>query len=491
MGTCKTNFYRIARIRLKFSESMEDISYSTQSMFWGVVLKPEKRYEQAVEDPFHISKACLEPTSIKDGKNSITSVYIEVDDEEFLLCNLSDKVLNESLDLNFNTGDKLVFKTSGPGVIHLTGYNVEVPDEDDEFDYEGESEEEESEEESVDEAPQLVNGKKRKMNDSLTDVPNKKKEKLSPLDKLLADAKKAKPGDKKEEVKKAAEMQKKIAQAMAKREEESDDDDDDDEDGEEEESDDDDDLLDGEAEEGDEDEEDGEEEEEEESEDEEMETDAKPQINGSPKKQMNGEAKKATPEKSPQSTPDSGDKKKKKKNKKKNKNKNKDAEATTEAGDAKTPAKDQKAKTEQKTPAKAEQKTPAKAEQKTPGKDAKKTPGGKTPKRTLKGGIQVEDLKEGNGPEAKRGKMVGMYYEGKLKSNGKTFDKNLGGKPFKFRLGAGEVIKGWDVGVDGMKVGGKRRLTIPASFAYGKQGAAPEIPPNATLVFDVECKAVN
>merc|ERR1711983_102704 len=224
-------------------------------------------------------------------------------------------------------------------------------------------------------------------------------------------------------------------------------------------------------------------EEEEGSEDEEMETDAKPQINGSPKKQMNGDAKKATPEKSPQSTPESGDKKKKKKNKKKNKNKNKDGEATTEVGDAKTPAKDQKAKTEQKTPAKAEQKTPA--------KDAKKTPGGKTPKRTLKGGIQVEDLKEGNGPEAKRGKMVGMYYEGKLKSNGKTFDKNLGGKPFKFRLGAGEVIKGWDVGVDGMKVGGKRRLTIPASFAYGKQGAAPEIPPNATLVFDVECKAVN
>merc|ERR1711860_253321 len=139
---------------------------------------------------------------------------------------------------------------------HLTGYNVEVPDEDDEFDYDGESEEE-SEEESVDEAPQLVNGKKRKMNDSISDVPNKKKDnKLSPLDKLLADAKKVKPGNKKEEVKKADEMRNKIAQAIAKRgEEESDDD--------EEEESDDDDLLDGEAEEGDEDEEDedGEEEE--------------------------------------------------------------------------------------------------------------------------------------------------------------------------------------------------------------------------------------
>ena len=67
----------------------------------------------------------------------------------------------------------------------------------------------------------------------------------------------------------------------------------------------------------------------------------------------------------------------------------------------------------------------------------------------------------------------------------------LDGKPFKFRLGAGEVIKGWDAGIEGMKVGGKRRLTVPAHMAYGKQGAPPEIPPNATLVFDVECKAVN
>ena len=89
----------------------------------------------------------------------------------------------------------------------------------------------------------------------------------------------------------------------------------------------------------------------------------------------------------------------------------------------------------------------------TPG--APKTPG----KRTLKGGLMVEDLKIGNGPEAKSGKMIGMYYSGKLKANNKQFDSNLSGKPFKFRLGKGEVIKGWDIGVEGMKVGGKRRLT--------------------------------
>ena len=363
----------------------------------------------------------------------------------------------------------------------MTGYNVEVPD-DDEDDFDGEyTGESESEEESVDEAPQLVNGKKRKLNDSLNGPSKKQDTKPSPLDKLLAEKKeKSKAGDKKEEVKKAAEMQKKIAAAMAKREEESDEDEDDDEDGEEEESEDDE-LLDGEAEEA---EDDGEEEEEEESDDEDMETDeAKPEVNGSPKKEMNGSPKKEvkSDEKTPE-TPESGDKKKKKKkNKKKNKNKE-NVNGTGEAGDdaTKTPAKaDQKVK--------QEQKTPAKADQKTPGKDQAK----KTPKRTLKGGIQVEDLKEGNGPEAKRGKMVGMYYEGKLKANGKTFDSTLSGKPFKFRLGAGEVIKGWDVGLDGIKVGGKRRLTIPAPLAYGKAGAAPEIPPNATLVFDVECKAVN
>ena len=75
--------------------------------------------------------------------------------------------------------------------------------------------------------------------------------------------------------------------------------------------------------------------------------------------------------------------------------------------------------------------------------------------RVIKGGIVVEDLSAGNGPEAKRGKMVGMYYEGRLKSNNKKFDATLSGKPFKFRLGHGEVIKGWDLGVEGMKVGGK------------------------------------
>ncbi|KAJ1961942.1 peptidylprolyl isomerase fpr3 [Dipsacomyces acuminosporus] len=102
----------------------------------------------------------------------------------------------------------------------------------------------------------------------------------------------------------------------------------------------------------------------------------------------------------------------------------------------------------------------------------------------LPGGIVVEDKKEGTGPEAKKGKRVAMHYIGKL-TNGKVFDQNTKGKPFWFRLGAGEVIKGWDLGIAGMKKGGERRLTIPGPMAYGKRGAPPDIPPNATLVFDV------
>nr|XP_054756689.1 39 kDa FK506-binding nuclear protein-like [Lytechinus pictus] len=82
-----------------------------------------------------------------------------------------------------------------------------------------------------------------------------------------------------------------------------------------------------------------------------------------------------------------------------------------------------------------------------------------------------------------------MYYRGVLASNQKEFDSQLSGKPFMFGLGKGEVIKGWDAGIIGMKVGGKRRLTVPPSQAYGSQRIGP-IPPNSTLVFDVELKAV-
>lgn len=99
---------------------------------------------------------------------------------------------------------------------------------------------------------------------------------------------------------------------------------------------------------------------------------------------------------------------------------------------------------------------------------------------------EIVEVLKGNGPEAVMDKMVTVHYTGKL-TNGTKFDSSLDrNSPFTFRLGAKEVIPGWEKGVAGMKVGGKRKLTIPSKDGYGERGAPPVIPPNSTLVFDVE-----
>ena len=108
--------------------------------------------------------------------------------------------------------------------------------------------------------------------------------------------------------------------------------------------------------------------------------------------------------------------------------------------------------------------------------------------RTVQGVI-VEDHKLGTGPAAKKGSRVEMRYIGKLE-NGKQFDANKKGKPFAFKLGAGEVIKGWDIGVTGMTVGGERRITVPAHLAYGSKGM-PRIPANSKLIFDLKLLTVS
>jgi FKBP-type peptidyl-prolyl cis-trans isomerase len=100
-------------------------------------------------------------------------------------------------------------------------------------------------------------------------------------------------------------------------------------------------------------------------------------------------------------------------------------------------------------------------------------------------GLQYWDIKPGTGQEAKRGDHVKVHYTGWLTS-GKKFDSSVGGKPFDFRIGNGDVIKGWEEGVTGMKIGGKRQLKIPPDLAYGKDGYPGAIPPNATLIFDIQ-----
>ncbi|HEX7662929.1 MAG TPA: FKBP-type peptidyl-prolyl cis-trans isomerase [Polyangiaceae bacterium] len=102
----------------------------------------------------------------------------------------------------------------------------------------------------------------------------------------------------------------------------------------------------------------------------------------------------------------------------------------------------------------------------------------------------IEDLKAGTGTEAVAGKNVTVHYVGTL-TDGKKFDSSRDrGEGFTFRLGAGQVIQGWDKGVAGMKIGGLRKLTIPADLGYGARGFPPVIPPNSTLVFEVELLSV-
>lgn len=106
--------------------------------------------------------------------------------------------------------------------------------------------------------------------------------------------------------------------------------------------------------------------------------------------------------------------------------------------------------------------------------------------QTLEGGLKIEDLKEGTGEEVKSGDTVSMHYRG-IFENGEKFDSSYDrGQAFQTQIGAGRVIEGWDKGVPGMKVGGKRKLIIPGSMAYGPQGIPGAIPPNATLIFEVE-----
>ncbi|HUL67336.1 MAG TPA: FKBP-type peptidyl-prolyl cis-trans isomerase [Burkholderiaceae bacterium] len=105
---------------------------------------------------------------------------------------------------------------------------------------------------------------------------------------------------------------------------------------------------------------------------------------------------------------------------------------------------------------------------------------------TTASGLQLEELRIGAGAKARSGQDVVVHYTGWL-TDGRKFDSSRDrGQPFSFGLGAGQVIAGWDEGVEGMQVGGLRRLTIPSRLGYGEFGAGGVIPPNATLVFEVE-----
>ncbi len=119
--------------------------------------------------------------------------------------------------------------------------------------------------------------------------------------------------------------------------------------------------------------------------------------------------------------------------------------------------------------------------------DLKKKPAITTTGDESPGALIVEDIVVGKGPVAKSGDQISVQYVGALYSDGTEFDTSWDtGQPFEFELGSGGVIQGWDTGLEGMKVGGRRELVIPPDLAYGPTGQAPTIPPDATLVFVVD-----
>ncbi len=133
--------------------------------------------------------------------------------------------------------------------------------------------------------------------------------------------------------------------------------------------------------------------------------------------------------------------------------------------------------------------TSSSQESEAPGKKTKPTvekPSGAPPKELV-----TNDLEEGSGAEAKSGDTVTVQYVGVNYKTGKEFDSSWSrSEPFSFTLGAGEVIPGWDQGIEGMKVGARRELVIPPELGYGTAGAPPAIPPNETLIFVVDLEAV-
>ena len=118
------------------------------------------------------------------------------------------------------------------------------------------------------------------------------------------------------------------------------------------------------------------------------------------------------------------------------------------------------------------------------------TRGGNSGTVTTASGLKYLDVVEGDGPSPERGQTIQVHYTGTLE-NGKKFDSSVDrGQPYEFPIGTGRVIKGWDEGLMTMKVGGKRKLIIPPTLGYGPQGSPPKIPPNATLLFDVELVSI-
>lgn len=404
-------------------------------------MEPGKKYSTVVENTFHLSMATLDLETVKKA-DDVHTVYVETDDNpRVILCHLSkaSKLFQCRLDHIFPRGTDLKFVTSATANIHMTGY-LDLNEDDDELysDLESESEDEETQ---IEQKSTQGKGNKRKSEDNIS-----KKNKSIKLDESNQSDEESDDENETDDETMDFEDDSDDDDEGLKLSDLADDDDDDDDDDEDEEEEDSDD----------------------ETEDVPVLTKKTKEQQKTPKKQLNGNDLK-TPKKD-QITP---------KGQKTPMPKTPDANQTLINGSTES-SKKKKNK-----------------EPKTPLSGLKTKPDTPLPKdkqiqqQKLNGGVIINDIKVGDGAVAKPGKNVKVYYIGRLKSTGKVFDSMQKGAGFTFGLQRGEVIKGWDIGIAGMKVGGKRKVICPPNMAYGAKGSPPEIPPNSTLVFDVELKHVN
>ncbi|KAG8188795.1 hypothetical protein JTE90_009187 [Oedothorax gibbosus] len=475
----------------------------SKTEFWGICCETGKRYSQIVGKKFHISMAALDPTDT--STSAVVSLMAEHDGCQYLLCSLKkDSILQVLLNLYFDKGENITFFLKGHGTVHLSGYYVC---------------------DSADNVKNLKNIKKAALNKSankggkadftvsanVESSDEEASDEISPA--------KASPSAAKGVLNTKA----KLPKAIANEEESSEDDSiEDDIPKQKEESEEEDEVptmkrghsaVESSDEESDED-----------SDESEDSKELKAGINyikkqlqqkklksgaSTPVQNNKGGKKSITNNGEPDLNSSIGrtpmpKKVKSQSNlpldeflaeiKQESKSPKKDSSKSEEANTSatKTP---EKSSNDLNTSAQSEsgkkKKNKKKAKQASENQNTpNKTPSKQQFSNKLAGGIEYEDIRPGNGLVAKKGKLVHVYYTGQLENN-KVFDSvQQGQKPFSFKLASGQVIKGWDLGIEGMKVGGKRRLKVPPHMGYGNKRTGP-IPPNSNLYFTVELKAIS
>lgn len=429
--------------------------------FFGLELAPGKTYKQKVEIPFRVGMVALGAGQLKKERSTLT-VSTEDEEGEFALCSLTPGSLEQqNVDLVFEEGEEVSLHVHGPNKMFLTGNYadedemMDMPPYSDEEEFEDEeipsSEEEEIDEDEIDAAAlKAVKPKKSvkiaKKNDEAEASEEEEEMDTDDMEMLMQEEDSEEDDydlDSDEEL----DMEELFKQIYAER------------------------LAEGASVEEIEaelqamqdmvDEEEDSEEEEEDNEEEEEEPRITEVISETTNLDANGNEIKTVEDVIKVDAPK--------------------AKKAEQKPKKEVPAKKENKKVEAAKPAVNDKKRPAEEKQKAAAPAEKKA---KIETKTLSSGVQITDTKVGDGARAKSGKRISMHYVGKLTSNGKQFDATKG-KPFDFALGRGQVIKGFDLGVDGMQVGGERRIVIPANMAYGKK-ALPGIPANSSLTFDIK-----